>query len=105
MADPLITGSRVPRTRDERGVSRKLTYNETRELASLPQEIETLEAEQRALYERMHAADYYRQPPEALRADKARSAEIERLMDEKLARWTALEEKADATSGSSSSAP
>jgi ATP-binding cassette subfamily F protein uup len=79
----------------ERGVpSRKLSYKETRELESLPAEIEALEAEQKALFARMHEADYYRQPPEALRADQARSAEIERLLEEKLERWTALEERA-----------
>ena len=42
----------------------------------------------------MHAPDYYRQPPDALRADQARTAEIERLLEEKLERWTALEERA-----------
>ncbi len=79
----------------ERGVaSRKLTYKETRELESLPAEIESLEAEQKALYARMHAPDYYRQPPDALRADQARAAEIERLLMEKLERWEALEAKA-----------
>jgi ATP-binding cassette subfamily F protein uup len=76
----------------ERGVaSRKLSYKETRELESLPAEIESLEAEQKALFARMHDAQYYRQPPEALRADQARAAEIERLLDEKLERWTELE--------------
>ena len=54
----------------------------------------------------MHEADYYRQPPEALRADRERTAKIERLIDGKLARWESLEKKAKgATSGSGSSAP
>ena len=38
----------------------------------------------------MHAPDYYRQSPEILRADRARHDEIERLLMEKLERWTAL---------------
>ena len=46
------------------------------------------------LYARMHAADYYRQPPEVLRADQDRSAEIEALLLEKLERWEALEARA-----------
>ena len=71
-----------------------MTYKETRELESLHAEIESLEAEQKALYARMHAPDYFRQPPDALRADQARSAEIERLLMEKLERWEALEAKA-----------
>ena len=39
----------------------------------------------------MSAPDYYRQPPDALRADRARGAEIEKLLMQKLERWTALE--------------
>ena len=75
----------APRTRT------RLTYNETRELQALPAEIEALEAEQKALTGRMSAPDYYRQPPDALRGDRARSAEIEKLLMEKLERWAALE--------------
>jgi ATP-binding cassette subfamily F protein uup len=82
--------ARAPR---ERSNSTKLTYKETRELESLPREIESLEAEQRALYARMHEPDYYREPPDVLRADRARTDEIERLLMEKLERWEALEAK------------
>src|SRR5580765_3048222 len=71
----------------------RLSYKETRELAALPGEIEALEAEQHALAAKMSAPDYYRQGPEALRADRARSVAIEALLMEKLERWHALEEK------------
>ena len=70
-----------------------MTYKETRELESLPGEIEALEAEQHALTAKMTAPDYYRQTPDALRADRERSAEIERLLMEKLERWHALESR------------
>jgi ATP-binding cassette subfamily F protein uup len=69
----------------------KLSYKEARELESLPKEIEALEAEQRTLHAKMGEADYYRQPPDTLRADQARHAEIEALLLEKLERWHALE--------------
>ena len=69
----------------------KLSYKETRELQALPSEIEALEAEARELNERMSAPDYFRQPPDVLRRDKARLAEIEDLLNKKLERWTALE--------------
>ena len=72
----------------------KLSYKETRELESLPREIEALEAEQAALGAKMGAPEYFRQPPEALRADQKRSGEIETLLMEKLERWEALEAKA-----------
>jgi len=71
----------------------KLSYKETRELEALPGEIEALEAEQQALAEKMSSPEYFRQPPEALRTDRARSAEIEALLMEKLERWHALEER------------
>jgi ATP-binding cassette subfamily F protein uup len=96
MVDPLTMGSRVA-SGDERGVfKRKLSYKETRELEALPKEIESLEAEQRALAEKMSSAEYYKQPAEALQADQARSGEIENLLMEKLERWEALEAKARA---------
>jgi ATP-binding cassette subfamily F protein uup len=95
---PLSRGDASPRLRgDERGVPsalkppRKLSYKETRELAALPAEISALEAEQRALAAKMSAADYYRQPPGALREDQRRNMEIDRLLLEKLERWEALE--------------
>ncbi len=69
----------------------KLSYKESRELEALPNEIEALEAEQKALLEKMSGADYFRQAPDALRADQARAAEIETLLMKKLERWEALE--------------
>ena len=71
----------------------KLSYKESRELEALPGELAALEAEQKELHARMHAPEYYRQPPATLRADQARNAEIEALLHEKLERWEALERK------------
>jgi len=78
----------------------KLSYKETRELEALPAEIQALEAEQTALLERINAPDYFRQPPEALRADQERNGRIEGLLLEKLERWEELEAKAKASSQS-----
>ena len=74
----------------------KLSYKETRELEQLPGELEALEAEQHALAAKMSAADYYRQAPEATRADQDRAAQIEALIHAGLERWEALEAKAKA---------
>jgi ATP-binding cassette subfamily F protein uup len=71
----------------------KLSYKESRELEALPKEIEALEAEQQALLGKMHAPEYYKQPPATLRIDQQRTAEIEALLHQKLERWTALESK------------
>ena len=72
----------------------KLSYKETRELEALPKDIEALEAEQKQLAAKMLDPEYYRQPPDVLRADQQRSAEIESLLLAKLERWEALEAKA-----------
>ena len=69
----------------------KLSYKESRELEALPKEIAALEAEQQALGAKMHAPEYYKQPPEVLRDDQKRNAEIEKLLLEKLERWAMLE--------------
>ena len=78
----------------------KLSYKETRELEALPDEIEALELEQKKLAEKAFAADYFRQPPDVLRADQQRAKEIEALLEAKLERWEALEAKAKAAAGS-----
>ena len=71
----------------------KLSYKEQRELESLPQEIEALEAEQVSLAEKMALPEYFRQPADVLKADQKRHGEIEALLTQKLQRWEALESK------------
>jgi len=88
----------VTRTSSPSEASRRVKMNnkETRELAALPGEISALEAEQQSLAARMSSPDYFKQSAEILRADQARSAEIEKLLMEKLERWEVLEAKAKA---------
>jgi ATP-binding cassette subfamily F protein uup len=76
----------------------KLSYKETRELESLPKEIEALEAEQLALAAKMALPEYFRQAGDVLKADQKRIEEIEAVMLKKLERWEALEAKALAAS-------
>ena len=78
----------------------KLSYKETRELEALPGEIEALELEQKKIAEKAFAPDYFRQAPEALRADQQRTRELEALLEAKLERWEALEAKAKAAASS-----
>jgi ATP-binding cassette subfamily F protein uup len=76
----------------------KLSFKEARELESLPQEIEALEAEQHSRAARMSAPEYFRQSADVLKADQKRDGEIEALLMKKLQRWEALESKALAAS-------
>jgi len=56
----------------------KLSYKEARESWKRCRgRSKALEAEQQALHARMHEPEYYRQPPDALRGDQQRGAEIE----------------------------
>ena len=89
-----ISGTKTTAAREK--ARAKLSYKETRELETLPQDIAALEAEQQALAAKMNAAEYFRQAAEVLREDQRRNAEIETLLAAKLERWEALEAKAGA---------
>ena len=71
----------------------RLGYNEQRELAALPEEIETLEREQEQINARMSTPDYHRLGGEQVRGDRKRLEELEALLLEKFARWEWLEER------------
>jgi ATP-binding cassette subfamily F protein uup len=94
-----IAPASVPAPRVTRQPSRepqkvKLTFKEQRDLESLPAEIEALEREQHELTAQMAGADYHKRGAERLKADRRRATEIERLLEAKFERWSALEEKA-----------
>lgn len=69
----------------------RLSYKEERELAALPQEIETLELEQAELTARMSQPDYHRLGGETLKVDRKRLAELDELLLQRFARWEVLE--------------
>jgi ATP-binding cassette subfamily F protein uup len=71
--------------------SRKLTFNEARELAALPQRIETLEEEQQTLFAAMAHPDFYRRESADIAAIKKRLSELESALEEAFQRWGALE--------------
>ncbi|MGH8686150.1 MAG: ATP-binding cassette domain-containing protein [Burkholderiales bacterium] len=83
-----------------RGKSKaKLSYKEQRELEALPGEIEALEAEQRALREKMSGTEYFRQGAGELKKDRRRAQEIEAQLMQKLEQWEGLEAKAAGSAG------
>ncbi len=89
---PAPKAGKPPAQREPKARTR-LSYNEQRELASLPDEIEALEREQSDIAVRMNAPDYYLQSPQQMRSDAERTEQIEALLLSKLERWEALEEK------------
>jgi ATP-binding cassette subfamily F protein uup len=70
---------------------KKRSFNEQRELDSLPALIETLETELAAMHAAMAEPDYYRQPGDLLARDQTRLRELESRLAMAFARWESLE--------------
>ena len=68
----------------------KLSFKEQRELDGLPGRIEALEAEQKALQERLASNDLYTREPQAVPALQARHEAIEEELMQALERWETL---------------
>jgi ATP-binding cassette subfamily F protein uup len=73
--------------------AKKLTYNETRELESLPAHIEALEVEQERLKRESESADFYKESAEHIRAVLARIEAIGPELEAAIARWMELDER------------
>ena len=85
----------TPRPRESPTVrSTRLTYKERQELDALPAHLETLEAEQEALYAAMADANTYQGGGSDVVRAMARLAEIEQMLAAMYARWEELESKA-----------
>ncbi len=79
------------RVRSERERPLTLSYKEKRELETLPQRIETLEAEQEALYEAMADPSFYQRSGAEIAAAKKRLDSVAQELEEAFQRWEALE--------------
>jgi ATP-binding cassette subfamily F protein uup len=71
----------------------KLSYKEQRELAELPQRIETLESEQAKLSNQLSDPNLYAREREKARALQDRASAIERELGEAYRRWEVLEQQ------------
>ena len=76
---------------DKRGNgTRKLSYNEQRELEALPGKIESLEAERSQLHKLMGDGGFYKQPGDKITAAIGRLEAITSELEECYARWESL---------------
>ena len=73
--------------------SQKLSYNEQRELESLPGMIEELETEQRLLYDTLSDPKSYQREGNEIAPIKKRLEVLESILEEKYARWEQLESR------------
>jgi len=102
-ADAEPTAVSVQPTRSDREASqgaaagavarKKLSYNEQRELAQLPDAIARLEAEQHALAAAVASPDFYKQPAPDIAASLARLDAIGEKLLETYARWDELDSR------------
>ncbi len=90
-------GNRVPPAQQPKpgGKTRKLSYKDQRELASLPQRIEALEQEQSGLQRQTADPDFYRRSADEIAAALARLEAIPAELEDCYARWEALESAVD----------
>jgi ATP-binding cassette subfamily F protein uup len=70
---------------------KKLSYNEQREVESLPARIEALETEQRELQARISGPEFYKEPRTAIDAALARAEALEREVLDAYVRWSDLD--------------
>jgi len=73
--------------------ARRLSYNEQREFAGLPDVIDSLEAEQRTLGERIGSPEFYKETPDAIREALARADQLAQEVVRAYARWDDLDRR------------
>jgi len=71
--------------------SRKLSYNEKRELDQLPGNIESMETKIALMHELMADPDYYQKSGDQIASDAAELKRLEDSLAEAYARWESLE--------------
>ena len=90
--------TRKPREKPKR-VKTKLSHKEAEQLASLPGEIEALEVEQKALYDRMADPKFYAGAGQQVTATQERLSDIEDELETAYARWEELESLRESLEG------
>ncbi len=73
--------------------TKKLSYNEQRELEQLPRQIEELESKVDSLLMKISARDFYAQDREETRPILQKFAEAQQALDMNMERWTELEDQ------------
>jgi ABC transport system ATP-binding/permease protein len=91
--DQLRRDRAVARLDRKRAKAGKLSFNEQRELSSLPSHIEALESEQQRLRSESESSEFYKESADHIAAVLARIEQVGRELDSALARWMALEER------------
>jgi ABC transport system ATP-binding/permease protein len=86
--------SRIGSRSADRGSRKKLTFNESRELESLPSRIAALEEEQTRLQAEAASPDFYKESSDHIRRVLARIDQLGAELEAAMARWVDLEDRA-----------
>ncbi|MDX1251988.1 MAG: ATP-binding cassette domain-containing protein [Gammaproteobacteria bacterium] len=94
IAVPAVIVPQAPSIRPEPARRTRLSFKETRELAELPGNIETLESRQAQITTLLADPAIYRNDPAGVQALQREATEITAALETAYARWEELEEKA-----------
>lgn len=86
-----VTSEQVNGTKKGKAASYKLSYNEQRELAQLPQRMEAMEAELEQLKTQISDKAFYQQPYDVTHATLTQLAALEQQLEQAFSRWEYLE--------------
>jgi ATP-binding cassette subfamily F protein uup len=89
--EPIQKAAEPKKSKQRIGSVRRLTYNEKRELETLPERIETLEAEQHALYDSMADPAFYQSGGEDVVKVTTRLEALKQKLEATYKRWEELE--------------
>ncbi len=87
------TGKKVKQPGKSPCQTKKLSYQEQRDLNALPDKIARMEQEQQRLYKAMASPSFYQQPPDQIARTQARLTVMENQLTDAYARWEELEER------------
>jgi ATP-binding cassette subfamily F protein uup len=90
----VVTTDNGARASSRAAERKKLTYKEQRELEALPERIDALEEEQRALAARIADPAFYKESADSIRAALARAETIQHEISAAYARWHDLDDRA-----------
>ncbi len=88
---PARTEDRKTAPSPQKEKPRKLTFKEQKEIEALPQQIESLDAEQKRIIALMADPSFYRESGDKVTATKARLLAVEQELSSAYARWEELE--------------
>ena len=86
------TGNKIAKQGSSEKKKRRFGFNEKRELAALPEKIESLEAQQAELQTKVSDSEFYRQSPEEIESGLEALRQVSQNIEQCYDRWTVLSE-------------